>query len=448
MNTPIFDFVREYSESGTQRLHMPGHKGVGAIGIERFDITEIKGADSLFEADGVISESERNAGAIFGSQCFYSTEGSSLAIRAMVYLAALYAKLGNRAPKILAARNVHRAFVSAVALSDVSVEWLDSDSLDGYLCAGDLLSSLRSYLTARGGEDLPSAVYITSPDYLGNMQNIAEIAELCHKAGMLLLVDNAHGAYLKFLERSMHPIDLGADMCCDSAHKTLSALTGTAYLHISKSAPGFLSENAKSAMALFASTSPSYLMLSSLDLLNKKLDGTYREELANFIKKLNICKQRLTNNGYNLIGNEPMKITISAKKYGYLGIELAEKLRECGIECEFADPDFLVLMPTPDCDSLDLVVNALVSIERRGEISSKAPVVPLPEKAVSIRDALFSPAEILPLADCEGRILADASVGCPPAVPIVFSGEIISKEAISAFRYYGIDKIKVLKSPD
>ena len=91
------------------------------------------------------------------------------------------------------------------------------------------------------------------------------LADICHEHGVLLLVDNAHGAYLKFLTPSRHPLDLGADLCCDSAHKTLPTLTGCAYLHVSKSAPRELADYGKEALRLFGSTSPSYLMLASLD---------------------------------------------------------------------------------------------------------------------------------------------------------------------------------------
>ena len=445
MNTPIFDFVKAYAASDTARLHMPGHKGKGALGVESLDITEIKGADSLFEADGIIAQSERNASELFSAHSFYSTEGSSLAIRAMVYLASLYAKRLGRRPRILAARNAHRAFVSAAALADCEVEWLTAKSPLGYLSSGDLLSSLTEYLASDNIDKLPTALYITSPDYLGNMQNIKELARLCHDSEMLLLVDNAHGAYLKFLQESLHPMDLGADMCSDSAHKTLPALTGAAYLHISRQAPEFLLENARCALSLFASTSPSYLILSSLDLLNKSLDKGYRKKITDFVKKLDICKQRLTNNGYNLVGNEPMKLTVFAKDYGYTGEELAESLREKKIECEFADRDFTVLMPTPDSGDIEAVVDALLGVVRREKILDKAPMPSMPKKAASIREAIFSPSELLPIAECEGKILADVSVGCPPAVPILFSGEIITKESIAAFKYYGIEKVRVVK---
>lgn len=138
--------------------------------------------------------------------------------------------------------------------------------------------------TLAGLDAPPAAVYVTSPDYLGGMQDVAALAEVCHRHGTLLMVDNAHGAYLRFLRPSRHPLDLGADLCCDSAHKTLPVLTGGAYLHIAKTAPASLAENAKEALALFGSTSPSYLTLSSLDCFNGETD--YPARLAETVERL------------------------------------------------------------------------------------------------------------------------------------------------------------------
>ena len=111
MTTPIADFVRAYAASGGVRLHMPGHKGRSFLGCEALDITEVAGADSLYEASGIIAESEENAAALFGAaRTFYATEGSSQCIRAMLALAAWNAPAGSR-PTILAARNIHKAFL-------------------------------------------------------------------------------------------------------------------------------------------------------------------------------------------------------------------------------------------------------------------------------------------------------------------------------------------------
>ena len=122
MNTPIKDFLRDYADKGATRLHMPGHKGIGDI--ERFDLTEVEGADSLYEASGIIKESEENAGRLFGADTLYSTEGSSHVIRAMLYLVSTYAKKYGRSPRVLAGRNAHKTFIGAAALLDVEVEWL------------------------------------------------------------------------------------------------------------------------------------------------------------------------------------------------------------------------------------------------------------------------------------------------------------------------------------
>ena len=189
---------------------------------------------------------------LFGTQrTCYSTEGSSQCIRAMLYLALNNRPKGN-SNVIVAARNVHKTFVYAAALLDIEPVWLwpeSSSSLCGCPVTPAILKETLNKLDAP-----PAAVYVTSPDYLGEMADMGNLAKVCHDSGTILLVDNAHGAYLKFLSKSLDPLDLGADMCCDSAHKTLPVLTGGAYLHISASAPPLFAENAARAMALFACT--------------------------------------------------------------------------------------------------------------------------------------------------------------------------------------------------
>ena len=261
----------------------------------------------------------------------------------------------------------------------------------------------------------------------------------------MLLVDNAHGAYLKFLPESTHPIDLGADICCDSAHKTLPVLTGGAYLHISDNVCSEISNCAKNSLALFGSTSPSYLILQSLDALNSYLKG-YKDKLWCFIEKVNSLKARLTQRGYLLYGDEYIKITINTKEYGYLGCDFADILLKNNIVCEFSDSDYVVMMLTPENGDEDLMIleRVLLSIEKRSAIINKSPIFHKPKRALSMRDAMFSLSEQIPVDDCEGRVAAISNVGCPPAVPIVVSGEIIDKEIIACFKYFGIDKCNVV----
>ncbi len=438
MQTPICDFVKKYAKSNALRMHMPGHKGKQLLGMELYDITEIDGADSLYEASGIIMESERNAGTLFDAHTFYSAEGSSLSIRAMLYLAVLDAKKKGKKPLIAAGRNAHKVFVNTAALLDFEVVWLHAAS-ESYLSCNLSAEELEQQLFSQ--KEKPTAVYITSPDYLGNMADIGAIAKVCHKHDILLLVDNAHGAYLKFLPESLHPMDLGADICCDSAHKTLPALTGAGYLHLAKDAPEFMKEQAKHALALFGSTSPSYLILQSLDRTNAYLSDGYREKLSSFLIQAMQWKKRILAHGYMLTGDEPLKLTIATKAYGYEGKEFADLLKKKDVVCEFADPDFVVLMLTPEVEEAGLrqIENALYGIEKRTPIKTKPPTPWIPERVMSIRQAMLSPCEAVTGAASFGRTLATANVGCPPAVPILVCGEKIDAKARDAFRYYGIE---------
>lgn len=442
MNTPIADFVKEYAYDEYVRFHMPGHKGNAFLGCESFDITEVKGADSLYEASGIIEESEKNASILFGTKrTVYSTEGSSQCIKAMLYLALTYKKRSGR-PYVIAARNAHKAFLYAVALLDLDVVWLWPDEMKSICSCPITAGQIEEAISQR--DELPVAVYLTSPDYLGGIADIASIAEVCHRYGTVLAVDNAHGAYLRFLNKSMHPIDLGADICCDSAHKTLPVLTGGAYLHISKNAPEYFAQNAKIAMALFGSTSPSYLTLMSLDLCNDYLEDGYFPALQASVSMVKEMKESLYKNGWDVQTTEPLKIVIKSPKVA-TGEGIANMLRRKQIECEYADRNYIVFMVTPEnsYENLQYLVEAMG--ENHLGVSENTLLLPAKcEKEMSVRRAIFSKQEKIPVEDAKGRICASPMIGCPPAIPIVVSGEIITDEAIQLFRYYGIKDISVV----
>lgn len=443
MTTPICDFVQRYAQSAPLRLHMPGHKGHTVLGAEPLDVTEIPGADSLYEASGIIEESEQNAGTLFGCKTLYSTEGSSQCIRAMLYLAMLHGKSTGRTPLIAAARNVHKTFLSAAALLDLDVMWVYPQTRSSYLSCSISPQQLEDML--RSANPKPTALYVTSPDYLGNMADIAGLSRVCHRHQMLLLVDNAHGAYLRFLSPSQHPMDLGADLCCDSAHKTLPVLTGGAYLHIAPRLEKRLGSGAKNAMALFGSTSPSYLILQSLDAANlylKQLPELLRDYLP-LVQKL---RSDLEAGGYVFVGQEPVKLTISAKAYGYTGTALSEHLAAQNMICEFSDPDYLVLMLNPEigADALQKLKDVLLHIPKLSPIHTAPPEFRSGVRVCSPRDAMFSLSCELPVESSAGYVLSSPSVGCPPAVPILICGERIDAHAIDCFRYYGIRQVSVM----
>ncbi len=426
MNTPIIDFIKNYASADVSRLHMPGHKGQSFIGCEMFDITEIKGADSLFDADGIIAESEKNASALFGTQkTVYSTEGSTLCIKTML---ALVRKNGVN-NRILASRNSHKSLIYGCSQLDIDIDWLFDESDTFSLCRCEISPAQLEKRLAEYKE-LPCAVYVTSPDYLGNMLDIKALADVAHKFGLPLLVDNAHGAYLHFLKKKNHPIDLGADMCCDSAHKTLPVLTGGAYLHINNAE---YCEKVKNMMAMFASTSPSYLILQSLDWANKILASDFSEKLNSCVDALNELKSNID----NILPTDPLKLTVRGA--------VAEKMREYNIECEYQDPDFTVMMFTPYNTAEDFCRIERFFSENKVEISENHIKMPVPQKNMSVRDAIFSDFECIPVSEAIGRICASPSVGCPPAVSVVVSGEIISECAVEAFEYYGLKNCFVVR---
>lgn len=472
MTTPIVDFVRSYAQSGTARLHMPGHKGQSLLGFEPLDITEICGADELYAPEGIIAESEANATRLFGTaHSYYSTEGSSQCIRAMLFLALQGAPQNGKRPVLLAARNAHKALLYAAVLLDFDIRWLwPSAQAEGALCSCPVTAeALTGALHALAQQGIsPFGVYVTSPDYLGGVQDIPALAAVCRAQGVPLLVDNAHGAYLRFLPQNSHPIAQGAAMCCDSAHKTLPVVTGGAYLHLGENAPVQEEAAVRGALALFGSTSPSYLILQSLDACNRVLAETYPvglqrccARLAALRGELNAaaqaagCPVPLALDGP---GREPLKLTLDAAALGMTGTALADALRGGQLECEYADPRYVVLMFTPcnppqDYARLRTVLRqCLHGLPAAGGLLQPEELagefVALAQQArahCTIRQAVFAPQERIPVQQALGRICAMPTVSCPPAIPIAVSGEEITPAALELMQRYGVTEVSVLR---
>ena len=259
--------------------------------------------------------------------------------------------------------------------------------------------------------------------------------------GVPLLVDNAHGAYLRFLPQNCHPIAQGAAMCCDSAHKTLPVVTGGAYLHLAHDAPVQDEAAVRGALALFGSTSPSYLILQSLDACNAVLAGDYPRQLAQCCAALENLRRSLN---------------MDAAALGCTGIALAEALRRAQMECEYADPRYVVLMFTPenppqDFERLQTALEQLLAAvpaglprpeNRAGEFAA------LQQQAVqrcTIRQAVLGAQVRIPVHKALGRVCAMPTVSCPPAIPVAVSGEEITPAAIALMQRYGIEELSVLR---
>lgn len=460
METPVYDFVQEYIKKNGARFHMPGHKGKSFLGCEAMDITEVEGADVLSHASGILKESQQNAARLFGAGAtFYGTEGSSQCIKSMMatVLCDWRRRQGDTAvvPWILSARNVHRAMVDGCALLDLEVRWIPFVPTDSVCSTYVEPDAVRHMLSEC--EQLPIGVYLTSPDYLGIQSDIQEIARICHQFDVPLLVDNAHGAYLAFCVESQHPIALGADLCCDSAHKTLPVLTGGAYLHVGKGRTQQFLDDISRYLSLFGSTSPSYLTLQSLDLCNRYLSEDYPRRLMACIQNIEQIKEEMRGRGIAVKEGEPLKIVIDTGASGYTGQEIGRELREFsgvsqvrGMECEYADSLYLVLMLTPENGEEDFsclrewMERSCLNRPREALIREQHLWMGREIRRMSIREAVLSASETVLAREAVGRILAQETVSCPPAVPIGISGEEITGEMVQLFCQYGVEEVSVV----
>lgn len=428
MKTPIYDFLQNYIDCNTLRLHMPGHKGKYISGLSyAMDITEISGADSLFDSAGIIEESEKNAAKLFKTvRTCYSAGGSTLCIQAMLTMM----KRENR--NVIAVRNVHRSFLSACALLGIDPEWLYPRYKAGIL-SGQIPIDILEY-KLKNTEN--SCVYLTSPDYLGKTADIKTVSTLCRKYNAVLLVDNAHGAHTAFTGE--HPIALGADMCCDSAHKMLPVLTEGAYLHIGNKQ---YADKAKSAMALFGSTSPSYLIMASIDLCNRYISEQIDNDIKITMSAIRDLRKKISIK-YTVYNGEPYHLTLLCN-----GNDLADQLRKKNIECEYCDNNVIVLLFSPlnTPDEIKYTADMLMECVPKKSEKNQITDFPVMEKAMSVRDAALSDFENIDIEKSSGRICAAVNVPCPPAVPIAVSGEIINEKCIKIYKNYGILNVNVIK---
>jgi arginine/lysine/ornithine decarboxylase len=445
--SPLYKALITYASQNPARFHMPGHKGVatllsGVFGDAlSFDVTELPETDNLFDDTGAILEAEKAAAREYKTrETLFSAGGSTLCIQAMLRLVS---KDGGR---VISARNIHRAAVNAMALLGIEPVWVwprpfEGSALPGVISPADIEEAVLQ------SPDV-TAVYITSPDYYGVLSDIEGISAVCHRHNLPLLVDNAHGAHLNLLEGRLHPISQGADMTCDSAHKTLPALTGGAFLHINSTR--FSREDTKEAMVLFGSTSPSYLIMLSLDLARVWMESDGRAEFAKLREKVTSIRKICLAHGFFSPPDavfDPVRLTIDTASRGISGDTAALLLRQQGISVEMSDKRHIVLLPTPFNSQNDFarLENALNSLPLGPPITFEVLPLEKPKRRVSMREALMSQNKTVDIDDAQGRIAAQARCPCPPGVPLSMPGELISREMAKSLKSYGVLKINVVK---
>lgn len=445
-NTPLKRALDEYIRQDYARLHMPGHKGasISPFGeLMAYDVTEVEGTDSLFEDDGPLKELEEIFTRLYDTKgTVMSAGGSTLCIQAMLRMVA------KKEGRILAGRNIHAAAVNAMALLGLEPVWVypnrkQEERLIGEISPDEIRSVLEKE-KQEGTLDSLCAVYVTSPDYFGVMSDIRSIAQIAHEYGLPLLVDNAHGAHLHFLKEEYHPMQLGADLCCDSLHKTMPALTGAALLHTSdtKYCPQM-----KGAMTVFGSTSPNYLIMLSMDSTAAFLMQDGAERIQQTVTRCEELRQKAREKGFVLPQHcDPMRLTLPLAGTGWDAQIFRKLLRKHKIMEEYLSDSGCVLLFSPFNREEDFKrTKALLDeVLIQNQPFTAFPIVPS-EKVMSLREAFLSPKESVPVEKAEGRIAAQVKITCPPGIPLVMPGERLHKEIIKILKNSGIFVIDVVK---
>lgn len=444
-----------YSQTDAYPFHMPGHKrqAMGNWTPEEIDITEITGFDNLHHAEGILREAQRRAAETFGAdETFFLVNGSTAGLLAAVCGTV---KKGGR---LLMARNCHKAVYHAVYLMELKTAYLYPEQtafgIQGSISPEQVRDMLEQYPDTE-------AVLLTSPTYDGVVSDIKAIAEIVHAKGIPLIVDEAHGAHFGFSEGfPQKALVLGADLCIESAHKTLPAYTQSALLHYKKN-PWIDLERVKRYLGIYQSSSPSYILMAGLDRCTrilreqgKELFAAYEKRLHDFYEK---CKtlQRITvlsPDGKNretgkadpgIWDRDPSKILICAEGAGLHGQELAEFLTENDhLEMEMASGHYVTALTTlmDTQEGFDRLFAALQEIDQKAcnglhqESFTTDEIYHRAEKVLEIAEAMDAPKQTVPLMKSAGAVSGEFVYLYPPGIPILAPGERVTEEILETLR--------------
>ena len=440
----LFEKLKAYAPTATP-FHMPGHKRntdlseyLRALCAE-CDITEIHDFDDLHAPEGILMECMQRAQALWGAKhTRFLVNGSTGGI-----LSAIYA-LGAGGGKAVIARNAHKSVYHAIEITGLEPVFVlpEFDKTHG------MFLSLSPETVLKALENTPDAkfVMLTSPNYEGVISDVKAICEIAHARNIPVIVDEAHGAHLDLSkEFPGGAVKAGADIVIQSVHKTLPSLTQTAVLHVNGSLVDF--DSVCRAIGIFETSSPSYLLMSSIDGCVKLMEERGEEiwsdlhsELQKFFASCGRLKKIRVLRPENCFLADDSKILISGVNAGVSGKKIMEILREkYSIELEAAYPRYAVAMTGAGTKKKELqrLLNALLEMDAFFEWTpfGKESVCPsVPESVCSQKAALFSGYELVPQEACLGRIAAEYAWAYPPGIPVFAPGERISNESLEAWR--------------
>lgn len=443
-NLPLYNVLRKRAESGAIRFHMPGHKGKNIpesvlSGACSIDFTELYGTGNLYDGVYPIADAEELCAAAWGvEQAFFLTGGATMGIHTMLSL------VRTRTDKVLIDRGSHKSVYNALALMDITPEYIypELDEKHGIS---------KGYEAERIADALDEnseigAVIITCPTYYGVCSDIKSIAEACHKRGVLLLVDEAHGAHFPFMKNKACAVSLGADLAVCSLHKTLPALGQAALLTAGNE---FKDYEIRQKMSIFGTSSPSYQVMASIDLARDFMENEGKEICEKHAKKLRTIREEINKRGVftALITPEcdPLRLcvmTSDAGLSGYLAARILEE--EYKVVCEMADERqvLFIITPADDEKELDILLNSIIALEKRaGEKIEAQSLLCVPPRTFCPPGAVLkSKAERVPLAWAAGRVAAANISPYPPGIPVIAMGEVIGEEYLPYLYHNGFDE--------
>ncbi|KMT22950.1 aminotransferase class I/II-fold pyridoxal phosphate-dependent enzyme [Clostridium cylindrosporum] len=458
MTTPIINSLIKYNEEDNIRFHMPGHKG-SDMGYDilnnirdnlySFDVTEVDGTDDLHcPMDSIKLSQEETAACYSAARSFYLVNGSTAGIYAMILSSV------NKGDKIIIQRNCHRSVYMACFMGELNAEYIIPTVLDEFSLAVSIDVNEVKRVVENNTD--AKAIVITSPTYYGTCCNISEISEIAKKYNMLLLVDSAHGAHFPFSSSlPSTSIELGADMEVVSFHKTLPALTQTGVLNISTRALDVVGgEKLQFMLSLYQSTSPSYILMSSIEAARDVMENHGEELIENvlgyiyeFRKKMEGSKifkiLDLSYIGRASIHNiDPTRIVISSS---IGGVRLMELLRsDYSIQAEMADGRNIVIIGTifDSKKYYNKLYTSLNDIETR---FSSGDLNYVDNRELRIQDYTYKvklpifkgyslAKEKILLEESEGRISGEMVAPYPPGIPILLPGELITNDKIKCIK--------------
>ncbi len=446
MNSPIFDAMKNYSADGAAAFHTPGHKqGRGAHeflkelvtpeGLRR-EVSLMEELDDLHNPQTCIKKAQELAAKLWGADdAFFMVNGTTGAIHTMIFSAL------SPGDSVFVPRNAHRSVISGLILSGAVPIFLPVE----FSPELKIPLNLTPETVRRAVEKFPAAkaLICVSPNYYGVAADLKEFAKILHSAGMLLLVDEAHGAHLNFSGKlPPSAINSGADAAAQSTHKILGSLTQTSMLMIREKR--ISRQKVQRAASLLQTTSPNYLLLASLDIARLQLEENGGEKISAAIKFAEKIRRRVneiaglkTFDEVKNFGFDKTKITVDVTGLNLSGIEAEKILRhDLKIQCELSDAaNLLFLITYADDDfTTEKLCDGLKKLsEIRGDFKFELPP-PLPQEIcpveISPRNAFFAETKFVDLKKSVGEICAEEITFYPPGIPILNPGEKISAAAV------------------